>query len=509
MRGRRPGLIVVAVDELRPPLTERLPVRWRLFPDVLLAVLLAAASAAEIAVSHRASPAAFGWTVVRYLAVAAACGAVPLRRRFATPVLGVVAVAVALLNVLGGYGGGLITGGGGLAVRAVPLAVYGVAAASASPGTAVRIGAAVAAIEVGALFAVGGPEWGTALLVLALAAAGWLAGENTRSRRAHLESVLERAAEREREHEQQARQAGAEERLRIARELHDVVAHAMSIIAVRSGVARLVIDVRPDEAREALGIIEGTSRQALAELRLLVGVLRGHERQDADADREPAPGLADLPGLIGRINEAGVSVGLRVEGEPRRLSPGADLISREPGRCLATSDAAVSSSRTMRRRRSSSPSGEPSMPPDSLSAAEPLDGFLGDRGEEVDEVAVGIAEQDGPVSPGHRGRLLYPFADEGLQPLVLAVHVIDEELDDHGVVVRGASRVVEQLGRLRVAEGDGAGRQVQLSEDGRGADSRDACDLLVELNQRLEIVGDHADRCEVHSVPLPSPRPAS
>ena len=60
-------------------------------------------------------------------------------------------------------------------------------------------------------------------------------------------------------------------------------------------------------------------------MRLLVGVLRGHETQDADADREPAPGLADLPGLIGRVNETGVTVGLRVEGEPRRLSPGVDL----------------------------------------------------------------------------------------------------------------------------------------------------------------------------------------
>jgi signal transduction histidine kinase len=324
MRGRRPGLIVVAVDELRPPLTERFPVRWRLFLDVGVAVLLAVASAGQIAASHPV-PAGPGWTAVRYLAVAAACGALLFRRRFAAPVLGVVAVAAALLVGLGVPGGNLITSGGGLVMLALPLAVYGVAAVSASPATAAGIGAAVAAIEAGVLFAVGGPDWPTVLPVLVLAAAGWLAGQNTRSRRAHLQGVLERAAEREREREQRERQASAEERLRIARELHDVVAHAMSIIAVRSGVARLVIDVRPDEAREALGIIEGTSRQALAELRLLVGVLRGPDRQDAGADREPAPGLADLPGLIGRINQVGVSVGLRVEGEPRRLSPGVDL----------------------------------------------------------------------------------------------------------------------------------------------------------------------------------------
>jgi signal transduction histidine kinase len=325
MRARRPGLIVVAVDELRPPLTERLPVRRPLFLDVVVAVVLAAGSIAEIAAGHQVSPVGPGWTVVRYLAVVAACGALPFRRRFPAPVLAVVAVAVALLNALAGPGGGLITGSGGLAVLAVPLAVYGVASAPASPRAAAGIGAALATVEAGALSAAGGPEWGTTLLLLALTAAGWLAGENTKSRRAHLAAVLERSAEREREREQRARQAGAEERLRIARELHDVVAHAMSIIAVRSGVARMVLDVRPDEAREALGIIEGTSRQALAELRLLVGVLRGHETQDGDADREPAPGLADLPGLIGRIHEAGVSVGLHVEGEPRRLSPGVDL----------------------------------------------------------------------------------------------------------------------------------------------------------------------------------------
>jgi signal transduction histidine kinase len=315
----------MAVDELRPPLTERRLARRQLFLDVGVAVLLAAASSAQIAVSDRAAPAGPGWTVARYLAVAAACGTLPFRTRLPAPVLGAVAVAVALLNALAGAGGGFITVGGGLAALAVPLAVYSVAVAPASRGSATRIGAAVAVIEAGALSAVGGPDWGAALTSLALAAAGWLAGENVKSRRAHLAGVLERAAEGEREHEQRVRQAGAEERLRIARELHDVVAHAMSIVAVRSGVARVVMDVRPDEAREALGIIEGTSRQALAELRLLVGVLRGPETQDSDAAREPAPGLADLPGLIGRITEAGVSVGLRVEGEPRRLSPGVDL----------------------------------------------------------------------------------------------------------------------------------------------------------------------------------------
>jgi signal transduction histidine kinase len=180
----------------------------------------------------------------------------------------------------------------------------------------------VAAIEAGALAAAGGPDWSIAVLAPALAAVGWLAAENARARRTYVQGVVERAAERERE---QARRASADERVRIARELHDAVAHAMSIIAVRSGVARMVLDVRPDEAREALGIIEGTSRQALAEMRLLVGVLRDADTGGLQADRGPAPGLASLPELVTHINEAGVSVGVRVEGEPRPLSPGVDL----------------------------------------------------------------------------------------------------------------------------------------------------------------------------------------
>ena len=99
----------------------------------------------------------------------------------------------------------------------------------------------------------------------------------------------------------------------------------MSIIAVRSGVARMVLDVRPEEAREALGIIEGTSRQALREMRLLVGVLRDADAGDPEADRGPPPGLASVPGLVTHVGQAGVSVGVRVEGEPRSLSPGVDL----------------------------------------------------------------------------------------------------------------------------------------------------------------------------------------
>jgi signal transduction histidine kinase len=109
--------------------------------------------------------------------------------------------------------------------------------------------------------------------------------------------------------------------MRIARELHDVVAHTMSVIAVRSGVARAVLDSQPNEAREALVIIEETSRQALSEMRHLVGVLR----QSEDADFAPAPGLDQLPHLLEQVAQAGVTVTTNQCGEVRRLPTGVEL----------------------------------------------------------------------------------------------------------------------------------------------------------------------------------------
>ncbi len=251
------------MDDLRLPITERLSARQWTGVDVVLAAVLAAASVFSVALVGGTTPAG-SWTVVRYLAVVAACGSLLFRRRFPLVVLGVVGVSVAFLNALGGQRN-IDAGGGGLAVLALTFAAYSVAVTSTRRTSLTAIGVAVGAIEIGALVAAGGPDWSAALLALALAGVGWLAGENTRARRVYVQGMVERAAEREREREQRARRAGTEERLRIARELHDIVAHAVSIIAVRSGVARVVVDRRPEEAREALGIIEDTSRQALSE----------------------------------------------------------------------------------------------------------------------------------------------------------------------------------------------------------------------------------------------------
>ncbi|MFI9008397.1 histidine kinase [Actinosynnema sp. NPDC053489] len=111
--------------------------------------------------------------------------------------------------------------------------------------------------------------------------------------------------------------AVVEERMRIARELHDVVAHSLSLITVKAGVAAHVASVRPEQAQEALEVIEKTSRGTLVEMRRLLGVLRS---EDAEVELAPMPGMADLPGLVSRASLAGVDVSVSVSGElPDRL----------------------------------------------------------------------------------------------------------------------------------------------------------------------------------------------
>jgi signal transduction histidine kinase len=157
---------------------------------------------------------------------------------------------------------------------------------------------------------------------LILAAAWWL-GDGTRRRQEAIVTARQRAAELEQAREELARRAVTEERLRIARELHDVVAHSMSIIAVQSGVGVHVLDSRPDEARKALEAVEATSRQALVEMRRLLGVLR--QEAETRGSLAPAPGLAEVETLAAEVAKAGVRVEVRIEGTPAELPAGLDL----------------------------------------------------------------------------------------------------------------------------------------------------------------------------------------
>ncbi|MFF3609106.1 sensor histidine kinase [Streptomyces sp. NPDC002463] len=152
-------------------------------------------------------------------------------------------------------------------------------------------------------------------LALALLTAGLL-GRSVRERRDHAAEL--RAAT--------AAEAVAAERLRIARELHDVVAHSIGVIAIQAGVGRRVIDTQPAEARNALAAIETTSRETLAGLRRTLGALRGAAADGRPAPRDPAPGLADLERLAVSTADAGVRVELRHLGNPDvSLPPEVDL----------------------------------------------------------------------------------------------------------------------------------------------------------------------------------------
>jgi signal transduction histidine kinase len=153
--------------------------------------------------------------------------------------------------------------------------------------------------------------------------AAWLLGHFVGVRRIYVGQLEERTAELEQAREELARRAVVEERLRLARELHDVVAHAMSVIAVQSGVGAHVADTHPEEAAKALVAIEATSRAALEELRRLLGVLR--QEDEPQGDLAPVPGLADLEGLLAEVAKAGLAVKLQVNGTRPPLPAGVDL----------------------------------------------------------------------------------------------------------------------------------------------------------------------------------------
>jgi signal transduction histidine kinase len=158
---------------------------------------------------------------------------------------------------------------------------------------------------------------------LGVVAAAWLLGLFAHNYRIYAATLEERTAELEQAQEALARRAAAEERLRLARELHDVVAHAMSVIAVQSGVGAHVANTQPKEAAKALAAIEATSRAALEELRRLLGVLR--QENEPQGELAPVPGLGDLDGLLAEVAKAGLAVRLRVEGTPAPLPAGVDL----------------------------------------------------------------------------------------------------------------------------------------------------------------------------------------
>ncbi|MEV5891274.1 sensor histidine kinase [Nonomuraea fuscirosea] len=290
--------------------------------DTVLAGVVAAASVAQFVLYGPARLQAEGLPAegVRapdpfgVLLVVLACAPVAVRRRWPLAALCAGLVPEALLDVAG-YGTGVSALSG-------MVLLYSVAS---HRGLAVALGALLLAVTTYAVGAVAGPVRASGLnehVVFAVVlVAVWGAGRSLRLRRAYLEELKDRAARLERAHAADTRAARAEERSRIARELHDVVAHHVSVMTVQAAAARRVLAADPDLAREALSAIEHTGRLAMTEMRNIVGVLR----TDARAELGPQPGVRDLPSLVEQMREAGLPTSLRVEGEPVPLPAGVDL----------------------------------------------------------------------------------------------------------------------------------------------------------------------------------------
>lgn len=150
----------------------------------------------------------------------------------------------------------------------------------------------------------------------------WAFGVTTRARRENERELARRAEELERQREENARRAVFEERVRIARELHDVVAHHVSVMGIQAGAARRVMATQPDRAGKALGSIETASRQAVAELRSMLGFLR-QEGEVEELGRQPS--LHELDELVEQVAQAKLDVEVVVEGEPEKLAPTVEL----------------------------------------------------------------------------------------------------------------------------------------------------------------------------------------
>jgi signal transduction histidine kinase len=299
--------------------------------DAATAVLLAAAALvsvyADIEFGRAADP-LFRPPGTAAVVVAMLALTLPLawRRRFPlTSLVAVIAAFLAARLVLD-------VNEASVTVLASSLALYSAAAhgrrGPRGPVIAVALGAILAEVVRETLFAGGGIPGQPVVRVFYLAynavflALPCVLGATISSLRRRQRQLAEQAAELRREREENARRAVFEERVRIARELHDVVAHHVSLMGVQAGAARRVLQRQPDKAQEALTAIETASRQAVLELHRLLGFLR----RAGDTDQlAPQPGLAQLEDLLGEAARAGLVVDLAIEGRPCPLSPTLEL----------------------------------------------------------------------------------------------------------------------------------------------------------------------------------------
>ncbi|MEU7042335.1 sensor histidine kinase [Streptomyces varsoviensis] len=268
--------------------------------DALLAAFVLAAALLGTAVGPHSRRFPLGLVFVLFTTLA--CGALVLRRRAPRTVLAAT-VLLAVAEIVATRHDETY----GQVTAAVVIALYTVASGMGRT-VAWRIAALAVGVLTATVMAFGARPWYAQenFGVFAWTALAGAAGDAVRSRRAFVAEIQERAVRAERTRDEEARRRVAEERLRIARELHDVVAHHIALVNVQAGVASHVMDSRPDQAKQALAHVREASRSALDELRATVGLLRQHG--ETAAPTEPAPGLAVLDQLV----DGFARVGLRV-----------------------------------------------------------------------------------------------------------------------------------------------------------------------------------------------------
>jgi signal transduction histidine kinase len=279
------------------------------------AVLLVAGVIVVVGVALRADPSTRPLALALALAATATLG---LRRSAPTATLAISGALVLALFAVD-------HAAGAVAVIAPAIALYSLALSRGRIHLVVAVVAAAVAVIVADVFLVGrhALTLQTAAHV-ALVAVPVLAAEALRNRRSYIQLLLERLELAERTRDEEAQRRAEQERLRIARDLHDVVAHTLTTINVQAGVAAHLAEREPERAGSALAAIEAASHDALDELRAILGVLR--EADGAEVPLEPAPGLDGVASLVNRFREAGGDIELEVEGEqPERIPEAVQL----------------------------------------------------------------------------------------------------------------------------------------------------------------------------------------
>jgi signal transduction histidine kinase len=247
------------------------------------------------------APAGFLWTLPLLL-----------RRRFPLGAPTVVFVVLALEALVAGDA---VTHAEANAIALI--AAFGIAGSHWDARSALT-GAAIGYAALAIIVLSDRPALEGAVPVVVLTAVAWVIGRALGDRGRRAADLEARAQRLERAHEA----AVAGERATIARELHDVIAHSVSVMTVQAGAARLLLDEDPSRARASLLAVEETGRQALGEMRRMLGILRGDEHETR---LTPQPGISDMESLVAHIRGAGLPVDVVVYGDPKALPPGVDL----------------------------------------------------------------------------------------------------------------------------------------------------------------------------------------